>query len=102
MSIETLDMKKIREDKINIYEMCLVIAARARRINAKRIAEKKENEMLDDMDMYDETDIYDRELMKDMKFEKETNPTVIAQQEFFEGKIKAVYPEDNEEENLDE
>ncbi len=102
MSIETLDMKKIREDNVNIYEMCLVIAARARRINAQRIAEKKENEAYDDMDMYDETDIYDRELMKDMKFEKEINPTVIAQQEFFEGKIKAVYPEEEEEEQFEE
>ncbi len=97
MSIQTLDMKKIREDKVNIYEMCLVVAARARRINAKRLAEKRENEMLDDMDMYDETDIYDRELMKDMKFEKETNPTVIAQDEFFDGKIRAAYPETDKE-----
>lgn len=93
MSIQTLDMKKIREKGVNIYEMCMVVAARARRINAKRLAEKKENEMLDDMDMYDETDIYDRELMKDMKFEKEINPTVIAQDEFFDGKIWANYPE---------
>ncbi len=98
MSIQTLDMKKIREDKVNIYEMCLVVAAQARRINAKRLAEKRENEMLDDMDMYDETDIYDRELMKDMKFEKEINPTVIAQEEFFEGKIRANYPETDKEE----
>jgi len=97
MAIKTLDMKDIREQKVNIYEMCLVVAARARRINAKRLAEKKENEMLDDMDMYDETDIYDRELMKDIKFEKETNPTVIAQEEFFEGKILATYPEKKQE-----
>lgn len=92
MAIQTLDMKEIRSNKVNIYEMCLVIAARARGINAKRIAEKREIEMLDDMDMYDETDIYDRELMSDIKFEKEINPTVIAQDEFLEGKIRAVYP----------
>jgi len=102
MAIETLDMKKLREQNVNIYEMCLVIAARARRINAKRIAEKKENELMDDMDMYDETDIYDRELMKDMKFEKETNPTVIAQHEFLDGKIRAAYPEENEQESFEE
>ena len=76
--------------------MCLVIAARARGINAKRITEKKESEMLDDMDMYDETDIYDRELMSDMKFEKEINPTVIAQEEFLDGKIRATYLENDE------
>jgi len=96
MAIETLDMREIRNNKVNSYEMCLVIAARARGINAKRIAEKKESEMLDDLDMYDETDIYDRELMNDMKFEKEINPTVIAQEEFLEGKIRAIYPEVDE------
>lgn len=97
MAIQTLDMKAIRDKDVNVYELCLVVAARARKINAKRQAEKKENEMLDDMDMYDETDIYDRELMKDMKFEKEINPTVIAQEEYFEGKISATYPEKAEE-----
>jgi len=97
MAIQTLDMKEIRDNNVNVYEMCLVVAARARRINAKRLAEKRENEMLDDMDMYDETDIYDRELMKDMKFEKEINPTVIAQEEYFDGKIRAIYPEKTED-----
>lgn len=92
MAIQTLDMRTIKEKKINIYEMCLIIAARARQINSDRISKKKENEILDDMDMYDETDIYDRELMKDIKFEKEINPTVIAQDELFEGKIIPVYP----------
>ena len=71
--------------------MCLLIAGRARQINSERVAKKKENEILDDMDMYDETDIYDRELMKDIKFEREINPTVIALDELFEGKIAARY-----------
>ena len=97
MSIQTLDMRELKNKNLNVYEMCLVIAARARQINSKRLEIKKENESLDDMDMYDETDIYDRELMKDIKFEKETNPTVIAQEEFFEGKILATYPEKKQE-----
>ncbi|MBD3223301.1 MAG: hypothetical protein GF313_01120 [Caldithrix sp.] len=88
MAIETLDFKELKKRKISVYEMCLLVASRARQINGDRIAKKKENEMLDDMDLYDETDIYDRELMKDIKFEKEINPTVIAQEEFFSGKIK--------------
>ena len=78
--------------------MCLLISARARQINSDRISKKKENEILDDMDMYDETDIYDRELMKDIKFEKEINPTVIAQDELFEGKIQPIYPPEKEDE----
>jgi len=91
MAIQTLDMRTIKEKSINIYEMCLLIAGRARQINSDRVAKKKENEILDDMDMYDETDIYDRELMKDIKFEREINPTVIAQDELFQGKIAPVY-----------
>ncbi len=94
MSIQTLDLRKMHEKNINIYEACLLISARARQINTVRLEEKKENEILTDMDMYDEADVYDRELMEDMKFEKEINPTVIAQEEFFESKIHAYYPEE--------
>jgi len=93
MAIQTIDLRKVKEKNVNVYEICLAVAARARQINSKRIAEKKENEILDDMDMYDETDIFDRELMKDIKFEKEVNPTVVAQEEFFEGKVRITYPE---------
>ena len=50
------------------------------------------------MDLYDEADIYDRELMEDMKFEKEINPTVVAQDEFFSNKIHGYYIEKSEEE----
>jgi DNA-directed RNA polymerase subunit K/omega len=98
MAIETLDLREFQNKHLNIYESCLLIAARARQINADRIQKKKENEILNDMDLYDEADIYDRELMEDMKFEKEINPTVIAQGEFFEQKIRAFYIENREEE----
>jgi DNA-directed RNA polymerase subunit K/omega len=98
MAIQTLDLRDFQNKRLNIYESCLLIAARARQINADRIQKKKENEILNDMDLYDEADIYDRELMEDMKFEKEINPTVIAQGEFFEEKIRAFYIERSEEE----
>jgi len=97
MAIQTVDLRTLRSKESNIYETCLLIAARARQINGERIAKKKENEILDDMDLYDETDIYDRELMKDIKFEKEINPTVVALEEYFEKKIKPVYPQKEEE-----
>jgi len=97
MAIQTIDLRKLKEKDLNVYEMCLLIAARARQINSERVSQKKENEVLDDMDMFDETDIYDRELMKDIKFEKEINPTVIAQDELFSGKIKALYPPETED-----
>ena len=53
MAIQTLDMRTLKDKDFNIYEMCLLIAARARQINSDRISKKKENEILDDMDMYD-------------------------------------------------
>lgn len=91
MAIQTVDLRKMKEKKLNIYEACLLISARARRINSDRLEVKKENEILNDMDLYDEADIYDRELMEDMKFEKEINPTVVAQEEFFNDKLRAYY-----------
>lgn len=96
MAIQTLDIRKLHEKKLNIYEACLLISARARHLNSAALDKKKESEILNDMDLYDEADIYDRELMEDMKFEKETNPTVIAQEEFLDGKIRAFYPESEE------
>jgi len=99
MAIQTIDLRQMHEKKLNVYEACLLIAARARQINTGRLEEKKENEILSDMDLYDEADIYDRELMEDIKFEKEINPTVVAQGEFFTDKIKAYYIEKTEEES---
>ncbi len=99
MAIETVDLSLLEKRKLNIYETCLVIAARARQINSQRIEEKKENEILSDMDLYDEADIYDKELMEDIKFEKEINPTVIAQDEYFGDKLKVYYMDDLQEES---
>jgi len=99
MAIQTIDLRQMHEKKLNVYEACLLIAARARQINSERLEEKKENEILSDMDLYDEADIYDRELMEDIKFEKEINPTVVAQGEFFADKIHAYYIEKTEEES---
>jgi DNA-directed RNA polymerase subunit K/omega len=99
MAIQTIDLRQMHEKNLNVYEACLLIAARARQINSERLEEKKENEILSDMDLYDEADIYDRELMEDIKFEKEINPTVVAQGEFFSDKIHAYYIEKTEEES---
>jgi DNA-directed RNA polymerase subunit K/omega len=69
MAIKTIDLRKFKKGTSNIYEACLLIAARARQINAKRIAERKEKEMADNVkDFFDENDLYDHELIKDLKF----------------------------------
>ena len=98
MAIKTIDLRKFKKGTSNIYEACLLISARARQINAKRIAERKEKEMADSVkDFFDENDLYDHELIKDLKFEREINPTVLAHEEYVKGKIRAIYPNANNE-----
>jgi DNA-directed RNA polymerase subunit K/omega len=80
----------------------LIIARRARAINTDRIAKRKEKEILEDSGYDQDMDIYDREFMEGLEHEKEINPTVIAQEELFEGKIKYRYitEEESKIENL--
>ena len=48
MAIKTLDLKTLEIHADNVYEACLVIAQRAREINAGRIAERKEKQILEE------------------------------------------------------
>jgi len=91
MAIKTLDLTELVTNSENIYEACLVIAKRAREINAGRIAERKEKEVLDESGYDQELDIYDREFMEGIEHEKEINPTVLAQDELLKGKLKYRY-----------
>ena len=95
MAIKTLDMKDLEVQTDNVYEACLVIAKRAREINAGRIAERKEKEILEESGYDQELDIYDREFMEGIEHEKEINPTVIAQEQLLDGKIKYRYISEN-------
>ena len=91
MAIKTLNLADLEIQADNVYEACLVIAKRAREINAGRIAERKEKEILEESGYDQELDIYDREFMEGIEHEKEINPTVIAQQQLLDGKIKYKY-----------
>lgn len=91
MAIKTLNLADLEIEADNVYEACLVIAKRAREINAGRIAERKEKEILEESGYDQELDIYDREFMEGIEHEREINPTVIAQQQFLDGKIKHKY-----------
>ncbi len=96
MAIKTLDLKDLEMRTDNVYEACLVIAKRAREINAGRISERKEKEMLEESGYDQELDIYDREFMEGIEHEKEINPTVIAQEQLLKGKIKYRYISEKE------
>jgi DNA-directed RNA polymerase subunit K/omega len=91
MAIKTLDLSDLETQTANVYEACLVIAKRAREINAGRIAERKEKEILEESGYDQELDIYDREFMEGIEHEREINPTVIAQDELLQGKLKYHY-----------
>jgi len=91
MAIKTLNLADLEIQADNVYEACLVIAKRAREINAGRIAERKEKEILEESGYDQELDIYDREFMEGIEHEREINPTVIAQQQLLDGKIKYKY-----------
>ena len=96
MAIKTLDLTDLETQTDNVYEACLVIAKRAREINAGRIAERKEKEILEESGYDQELDIYDREFMEGIEHEREINPTVIAQDQLLGGKIKYRYISENE------
>lgn len=91
MAIKTLDLSELEKVAENSYEACLVIARRARAINGDRIAKRKEKEILEESGFEQDFDPYDREFFDSKEFEKEINPTVIAQDELFTGKIKTKY-----------
>ena len=91
MAIQTLDLREIDKVSDNVYEACLIISRRARDINAERISKRKEKEILEESGFEQDFDPYDREFYDPRDYEKEINPTVIAQEELFENKIATRY-----------
>ena len=98
MAIKTLDLEELVSTSNNIYEACLVIAKRAREINGERISKRKEKEILEESGYDQELDIYDREFFEGIEHEKETNATVIAQDELMNGKLNSRYITQEEDE----
>jgi DNA-directed RNA polymerase subunit K/omega len=91
MAIKTLDLREFDKVSDNVYEACLIISRRARSINAERISKRKEKEILEESGFEQDFDPYDREFYDPRDYEKEINPTVIAQQELFQNKITTRY-----------
>ena len=102
MAIQTLDLGELTKKSNTIYEACLIIAKRAREINADRIAKRKEKEILEETGYDQDLDVYDREFFEGVEYEKEINPTVIAQQELLDGKIKFRYITEEESKQIEE
>jgi len=97
MAIQTIDLREIDKVSDNVYEACLIISRRARTINADRISKRKEKEILEESGFEQDFDPYDREFYDPRDYEKEINPTVIAQEELFEKKITTKYITEEED-----
>ena len=91
MAIKTLDLSQLESLASSIYEACLIIAKRARTINGDRIAKRKEKEIIEETGYDQDMDVFDREFFEGIEYEKEINPTVVAQDELFEKKVKSKY-----------
>jgi len=91
MAIQTLDLREFDKVSENVYEACLTISRRARAINTDRISKRKEKEILEESGFEQDFDPYDREFYDPRDYEKEINPTVIAQDELFSNKITTRY-----------
>ena len=62
----------------------------------------KEIEILEESGYDQELDIYDREFMEGIEHEREINPTIIAQKQLLDGKIKYKYIAEKEETEQEE
>jgi DNA-directed RNA polymerase subunit K/omega len=100
MAIKTLDLGQLESLASSIYEACLIIAKRARSINGDRIAKRKEKEIIEETGYDQDMDVFDREFFEGIEYEREINPTVAAQEELFEQKVRSKY-ESTEKANED-
>ena len=67
-----------------------------------QIAKRKEKEIIEETGYDQDLDVYDREFFEGVEYEKEINPTVIAQQELLDGKIKYRYITEDETKMIEE
>ncbi len=94
--IKTLPIKEIEEHADNVYEAAIVIAKRARQINAEqKQVLMRENDYDDEYDSFDEDDFSSGELDED--FLTLPKPSDLAIEEFREGKISCKYAEEEPE-----
>jgi DNA-directed RNA polymerase subunit K/omega len=96
MAIKTLDLSQLESLASSVYEACLIIAKRARTINGDRIAKRKEKEIIEETGYDQDMDVFDREFFEGIEYEREINPTVAAQEELFEKKVKSKYESTDE------
>lgn len=101
-SLITRDLDKIAAPTGNIYESVSIISKRARQISA-RIKEELNNKLAEFATTVDNLEeiFENREQIEISKFyEKMPKPTVVATEEFMEGKLRFRYPIEETESGL--
>lgn len=92
----TIDLNSIDERCENIYKSVVIMAKRARQIHKKTNDElRKQLGEIENEEDLDEEDV-DREIII-KAFDKKPKPSVVAVNEFLEGKLHVVVPEDEDE-----
>jgi DNA-directed RNA polymerase omega subunit len=97
MALKTIPLDEVERHVENIYEAIVIIAKRAKQINAeqKRIIETEVG--LNEEDMYDDEEENGSERGDTSRFVKLPKPTSIALKEMLEGKINFEYIEKEED-----
>ncbi len=94
MSAKTQDLKGVLETADNLYEAAIVIGRRARQINEEHYQKKRDHQILEELEggFDDEFMQMDQEeIDSKIAAETEENPIIIAQREFYEGKLDFHY-----------
>jgi len=97
--IETLSIRAIEEQASTVYEAIIVLAKRARQINAEQKQQlMREKEFDEDYDVFVEDDVAE---VLDIEYEKLPKPSRLALNELLDGKMKFEYRtgEDGEKES---
>lgn len=95
--LSTLRLDELVKSTENVYEAIIIIAKRARQINAEQ---KKLQDLEEESDSLND-DFSDEEIdRRHQEYKRDTNrppkPTTVALNEFMEGKLSFDYPEKKE------
>lgn len=100
--IRTLPITQIEKVAETVYEACIIIAKRARQINAEQRQKlMREREFDEDYEGYGE-DEGEQIIATDIDFLNLPKPTSLALEEFMAGKIEYSYREEEEDGNSQE
>lgn len=99
--IKTLSIRELESKATNIYEAVILLAKRARQINAeqKQLIQRERGYEDDEYEIFGDEDI-PAEVNED--YLQLPKPSGLALEEYVEGNLEAVYPEAEQDEDSEE